>query len=237
MAVAVESAVLDAISFNAITTFEEQEKKIDKETLTAIANIFVKHNVHRMLGAGLLHRHDSLEKGSVMFHEVQSPELEICIPKALSSIEDQITPNSWFLNRLGQFQGFEYGTSGEATQIDADFASDLAGFLKARGLEKRISVISNLADREDFIEFTHPSGHGTISVPRRLIPEQGVETSDPVVTGWSFHVNTHGIIECKGNAVCNPMKNGNHKVFRDSKPYTEHQARVIPQVDAAGEES
>ncbi|KAJ5781434.1 uncharacterized protein N7518_009917 [Penicillium psychrosexuale] len=70
MAVAVESAILDVPSFNAIKTFEEQEKEVDKATLRAIANIFVSHNMHMKLGAGLLYRHDTLQDRTVMFHEV-----------------------------------------------------------------------------------------------------------------------------------------------------------------------
>ncbi|KAL2377494.1 hypothetical protein RJ035_007706 [Blastomyces gilchristii] len=238
MAVAVESAVLDALSFNTIKTFEEQEKEVDKATLTAIADIFVRHSMHMKLGVGLLHRHDTLQDRTVMFHEVRSPESDICIPKTISSVDmDKIAPNSWFLNRNGMFQAFEYDASGEATQIDTAFASDLAEFLKAHSLEKRFSIIPNCADREDFVEFTHPSGRGTISVPLRLTPEEEIKASEPVITGWSFHVNEHGIVECKGNNVCAPMNSGNHKVFRDSKPYTEHEVKVMLRLDAAGEES
>ncbi|KAM5471034.1 hypothetical protein MferCBS49748_002225 [Microsporum ferrugineum] len=115
--------------------------------------------------------------------------------------------------------------------------TNLAEFLKAHSLEKRISVIRNPSDREDFIEFTHPSGRGTISVPLRLPSEQNIETSEPVITGWSFHVNEMGVVECKGNNVCAPMNSGNHKVSQDSKPYTDHVGKVIPLVDVAGEES
>lgn len=184
MAVAVESAVLDALSFNKIKTFEEQEKEVDKATLRAIADIFVRHSMHIKLGAGLLHRHDILQNGTVMFHEVQSPESDICVLKALSTIGiDNIAPNSWFLNQNGLFQAFEYNTSGEVTQIDAAFASELAGFLKAYSLEKRISIIPNPVSKEDFIKFTHPSRRSTISVPLRLISKQEIKTSKPVITG------------------------------------------------------
>ena len=68
-------------------------------------------------------------------------------------------------------------------QLDPAFASDLAGFLKAHNLEKRISIIPNPSDREDFIEFTPPRGRGTINIPLRLISEQNIETSEPVITG------------------------------------------------------
>ena len=71
-------------------------------------------------------------------------------------------------SRYGPISGCNFG-----------LASDLAEFLKAHSLEKRISIILNPAGKEDFIEFTHPSGRGTISVPLRLISEQEIETSEP----------------------------------------------------------
>jgi hypothetical protein len=40
MAVAVETAFLDGLSFNAIQTFEEQEKEVDKVTLIAITEVW-----------------------------------------------------------------------------------------------------------------------------------------------------------------------------------------------------
>ncbi|EEH02784.1 predicted protein [Histoplasma capsulatum G186AR] len=170
-AVAVERTISNALSFNEIKSFEEQEKEVDKAALKAIADIFVRHSMHTKLGAGLLHRHDALEDGT-----------------ALSSIDmDKITPNSWFLNQNGLFQAFD--------------------------------------------------GRGTISVSLRLISEQNIETSEPVITGRSFHVNEMGVVECKGNNVCRPMNSGNHKVLQDSKPYTEHVSKVMPLVDVAEEES
>lgn len=68
MTVAVESAVLDALPFNEINTFEEQEKEVDKVTSRAIADIFVRHSIHIKLWVGL-HRHDTPQDGTVMFHE------------------------------------------------------------------------------------------------------------------------------------------------------------------------
>jgi hypothetical protein len=45
-----------------------------------------------------------------------------------------------------------------------------------------------------------------------------------------------GVVECKGNNVCAARNSGNHKVFQDSNPYTEHVGKVMPLVDAAEEE-
>ncbi|QSS58396.1 hypothetical protein I7I51_07822 [Histoplasma capsulatum] len=151
-AVAVERTISNALSFDEIKSFEEQEKEVDKAALKAFEDIFVKHSMHTKLGAGLLHRHETLEDGTVMFHKLQS-------------------------------------------------------------------------------------GRGTISIPLRLISEQNIETSEPDITGRSFHVNEMEVVECKGNNVCAPMNSGNHKVLQDSKPYTEHVSKVMPLVDIAEEES
>ena len=84
------------------------------ETLKAIAAIFVEHNMQAKLGAGLLHRHEKLQEGSVMLHEAKTSGADVCLPKALSSVDvTQMTPHSWFLNREGLFQAFEYDASGE----------------------------------------------------------------------------------------------------------------------------
>lgn len=70
MAVARESTVLSALSFNAIKSCEEQDKNVDKATLKAMTDIFVRHGMHIKLGAGLLHRCETLEDGTVMFNEL-----------------------------------------------------------------------------------------------------------------------------------------------------------------------
>lgn len=70
----------------------------------------------------------------------------------------------------------------------------------------------------------------TLSPNKRLFG-----TSKPAITGWSFHVNEHGVVECKGNNVYAPLNSGNHKVFTDSKPYTEREVKVMPRFDAVEE--
>jgi len=100
-----------------------------------------------------------------------------------------MVPSSWFLNQEGQFRASEYNASGEETQINPAFASRLSDFRQARGLEEQISIIPGPAADDALggsIEFAHPSGSGTISVPLRKSSGRELETSEPVVTGWSF---------------------------------------------------
>lgn len=147
------------------------------------------------------------------------------MPKAFSGFDKhQVAPNSWFLNENGRFQAFEYNANGEALAVNEAFACQLREFLETNGLQGQISIIPNPAAKNglgESVEFTHPSGSGTITIPLREAKELCLETTDPVITGWSFHLNNDGIVECKGNQVCCPKKNGNHQVFQDSKPWTE----------------
>ena len=83
MAAAVQSSIFDTAAFNGIKGFEEQDKAIDMATLKAITAIFVEHNMHTKLGAGLLHRHNILQEGSVMLYELNISEADVCILKAL----------------------------------------------------------------------------------------------------------------------------------------------------------
>ena len=85
-------------------------------------------------------------------------------------------------------------------------------------------MIPNPAEKNalgDSIDFTHPSGSSTIRVPPHLVFEQDLETTEPVIAGWSFNVNEHGAIECRGNNICAKKTNSNHQVFQGSKPFTE----------------
>lgn len=76
-----ERTISNALSFDEIKSFEEQEKEVDKAALKAFEDIFVKHSMHTKLGAGLLHRHETLEDGTVMFHKLQLCESDCLRPQ------------------------------------------------------------------------------------------------------------------------------------------------------------
>jgi len=225
MATLVERQIVDARGFNGIRPFEEQNELVDNNTLKAIAAIFVEHQMHKQLGAGLLHRHETITEGNIMLHEHQPSKADICQPTSLSSVDKvKLVPEAWFLNEDGSFQGYEYNADGQNTEFKPAFAAQLREFLVARGLEKQISIVSRPAANEAMnkpIEFSHPSGSGTISVPIASVSNEQLKDVKPVTTSWNFDVNELGIIECKGGNVCAKMTNGNHKVFQDSKASTE----------------
>jgi len=220
MATLIERQIVDAGGFNGIRTFEEQNELVDNITLKAIAAIFVEHQMHKKLSAGLLHRHDTIKEGNVMVHEHQPSNVDVCQPKSLSGVDNAtLVPEAWFLNANGSFQAYEYNTEGQHIELKPAFAAQLHDFLVTRGLEKQISILSRPADDDKAIEFSHPSGSGTISIPLATASNEQLEDIKPVTTSWNFDVNELGIIECKGGNVCAKQTNGKHRVFVDSKPF------------------
>jgi hypothetical protein len=138
--------------------------EVDKVTLMATLDIFIRHSKHRTLGAGLLHRHDTVQDGTMIFHEVPPPEPDICIPQALPSIDMAKITANWRSSTKTDYSRHISDDSGEATQIDADFASDLGKFSSPTVEGSGFQLFTNFADREDFDEFTHPSVRGTVSI-------------------------------------------------------------------------
>jgi hypothetical protein len=217
-----DRGVLEASMFNRIKTFEEQERALNPRILQTIADIFIHNQVHHQYGAGILHRHQELEEGCVMVHTERSIDIDVCQSKSLSDLDImQLAPTALFLNEEGNFQGFEYGVNGQKIELGNEFASQLRDFLVANQLEKVVAVVSKLSVAgggcHDSTEFMHPSGNGTVRIPRQKAGAADGDTMDSVLTEWTFSENEQGIIECKGNNVCSPQNNGKHRVFIDSK--------------------
>lgn len=217
-----DRSFLEAFVFYNIKTFEEQETALNPRVLQAIADIFVQNQMHNQYGAGILHRHQVLEEGCVMVHTKRSAEIAVCQSKSVNDLDvTQLVPTSLFLNEERNFQGLEYGINGEKIELGNKFAYQLRAFLIANQLERIIAVIPKLAidggDCHDSIEFMHPSGNGTVRIPRQQAGSADSDITEPVITEWGFSKNKQGIIQCKGNTVCSPQNNGKHRVFIDSK--------------------
>ncbi|RPB02465.1 hypothetical protein L873DRAFT_1802436 [Choiromyces venosus 120613-1] len=218
----VTSQMLGASDFNSIAAFEHQNTILDNNTLHKIAEIFVRHDMHHNFGAGILHRHQTLNDGQVMVHTKRTNEIDVCEIKTIDEITgEDLMPNSLFLNRQQKFQAFEYDIGRQAFQVDEKFASELRDFLVANGLKERIAIIPNPAmdgGLGDSIELMLPNGSGTIRIPLKSAdPEMLDKATDGITTGWSFTCNDQGIIECNGGTTCATMVNNMHKVFVGAK--------------------
>jgi hypothetical protein len=100
----------------------------------------------------------------MIFHEVSSPEPDICTPGLFRASRWPRSQRTGGSSTKTDYSRHISDASGEATQIDADFASDLGKFSSPTVEGSGFQLFTNFADREDFDEFTHPSVRGTVSI-------------------------------------------------------------------------
>ena len=88
MSTVIDHSILEAQSFNKIRT----NKSLNIDLLHGIGYIFIKNSVHDRLAAEILHRHITLEEGTVLLHEQDTAKMETCRVIPLSSLdESQVT--------------------------------------------------------------------------------------------------------------------------------------------------
>lgn len=176
--------------FNRIKTFEEQEKALNPRILQGIAEISVQNHVHHQYGAGILHRYQELEEVCVMVHTERNVDIDVCQSRSLSDLDvTQLAPTSLFLNEEGNFQGFEHGINGQKMELGDEFAFQLRDLLVANQLQKVVAVVSKLSI-VDSIEFTHPTGNGTVRIPRQL-GSQYIHDENPNLVPCSLVIKKH----------------------------------------------
>ena len=212
-----EQALLPPVAFNGIKSFEEQDQILKDEDLQAIAEVYVRNQMHNEYGVGLLHRHTILPEGSVMVHRNLGGNVDICEAGRLDSLDrSRLIANSLFLNADGKFQAFEYDievSRGARAILHSEFLSQLRDMLVDRGLAGSIAIIPSPALEGDSVEYLLPGERGMIRVPRHQIRDEDLDRGNSVVTGWSFHRNEDGSVECKANKKCDTQPSGLHKVI------------------------
>ena len=212
-----EQALLPPVNFNDNKSFEEQGQILKDEDLKAIADVYIKNQMHNEYGLGLLHRHIILPERSVMVHRTLEGNVDICAAEKLDSLDhSRLVANSLFLNINGKFQAFKYDIEvprGSRAILHTEFLFQLRDLLVGRGLASSIAIIPSPALEGDSMEYLLPDGRGMICVPRHQIRDEDVDGVNSVVTGWSFHENQDGSVECKANKRCDLQPNGTHSTI------------------------
>jgi hypothetical protein len=116
----------------------------------------------------------------------------------------------------GRFVAYEYreGPLFNMADVKPEFFHDVIQYLLSNNLENLLGlqVLSN-KPQEMLCEFVLGKEAGTVMVKESEANYGRISR----VTGWSFE-EKDGVISCKGNDVHAEMKNGNHRIFQDSKP-------------------
>lgn len=131
---------ITAEEYNRIPLLEEQPQ-ISPESLRALSNLFIQHEVNDDWGITLLHRHAIISPNHVMVH-VQHESTDVCEPRPLQP-HLPIAPRSLFLNHHLRFQAYEYDSTDRHLKLSPSFLHDLRDLLARHQLEKLIALEAN----------------------------------------------------------------------------------------------
>ena len=191
--------------YNRLPLFEDQTKDVSRSTLEALANIFLRYNMHTEFGISLLHRHCATSLNSVMVHS--KSEEDTCVPQELGA--NDIRPSLFFFSRgQGEFLPLEFERAGVRTECipSQTFLSELASFLRSRSLDNVLGLSRVSPLDRPWIEFQRPDGHGTIAVRS----EREAKLGGGVITEWAF-LSVNGVICIKALRRCDITASGVHE--------------------------
>ena len=137
-----DPTILPAHDFNSIADIHDQcDLPTDPAVVTALVNVFQKHDVQDRFGIHLLHRHFILPDGTIMF-KPPPVDSDISLTKVtkLDAVDiNKIRGALYLLNDTGKFQAYEF-EYGDPVDIPPVFLQELASILKEFGLEKVVAL-------------------------------------------------------------------------------------------------
>lgn len=137
-----------AVAFNNIPHFDAlsvQERTLAPELLDGLRDIYVKHNVHQTLAAGILHRHQFLADGEIILHTIQNDHVDIAEIKNTKALDaDSYHGCAFFWNSgVNAFQPFEFTVNAGAISLPVAFLEEVREFLGKNDLLTRVAIIMN----------------------------------------------------------------------------------------------
>lgn len=199
------------------------QRTVDEKHLEEILKLILVNGVEDKFGVHLIHGHLNLNKNEVMLGKaLDGPDTRgiWTRPTNICDLEPKrIHGHIFALNSSSQFIPYEYrhGPPPAICQDDDMFIIQFRAYLLNNGLADLLGLQvlpkSGVTKMQEF-DLSGNSPEGAIM----LNAEDTQIDSVYRVTGWSAVTdNATGTIELKGNDVHSPMKNGNHRVFKDSK--------------------
>lgn len=207
--------ILSSNFYNKISDIDNFES-FDENLLKEIGNIFIKYDMHHFFGLSLLHKHFVIKDGYIMLHENLENKFNVQTLKPVKINMEKMYANSYMVKEDGNLIGYEYKR--EHTVLPKNYESfikEFSNFMLKNKLEKIFSLTEISKNNERLIEFNDNNVCFTIS-EKYCDKEVLKDYCNFITTNWYFNLN-NGIIEVKGDKVCAEMKNGNHRVFINSK--------------------
>ena len=169
-----------------------------------IAQIFVKHQMHRDYHLAVLHRHHILPTGYAMVYQREGPDKYTC---SMQVIELEKTfPSSYHLSD-GRFVPFEFSLAEPRIKPSDGFFSELSDILHEHGLDHEIGITKALPPEHLWKEELCETG----MICTRIDAEDKMSVENCVITQWAFQETSCGL-EITAVRACEETPAGHRRI-------------------------
>lgn len=208
-----ESTGLDKLHlrYNAMRSLAPQQSAVreamQKGLGLMIAQIFVKHQMHRAYQLCLLHRHHDLPTGCAMVYTHAEPDKYTCRMQAIGL--GKIFPCSYHLSN-GRFLPFEFSSVSPKLVPSDEFCSELAAVLQKHELDREVGITKALPPEYLWKEELSVTGMiNTIAAPEDMVTDENYN-----ITQWSFKETSAGL-EIKVLKICEETPAGHKRIANE----------------------
>ncbi|KAF2184559.1 hypothetical protein K469DRAFT_688571 [Zopfia rhizophila CBS 207.26] len=184
--------------------------------LETYLTLFVRHNVHTILGVHLIHGHFEIPEDTVMLGKnFENPLGRWTKPTDMNTIDLNTIHGHIFILKNNEFLAYEYqdGPMPDLSEVGQNFVAEFVNYITSNGLTDVLGLQVLIDGMEsDMSELILE--RGTV-----MLDTSKVKGCVPTrITGWKFEVRDGEPRACQANETHAEMTSGNHKVFNSGKP-------------------
>ncbi|KAI1316899.1 hypothetical protein F5Y16DRAFT_393034 [Xylariaceae sp. FL0255] len=196
---------------------DSDQPPIDDKHIHNLAELFVTHNAHEVLGIHLIHGHFSIPKDTVLLGtSFQGPINRWAKVTQIKDVNHAAVHGHIFVYQKDKFCAYEYqhGLLPDFSTVSKDFLPAFVEYLVANDLASLIGLqVLGDSVKQSMCELI--LNHGTVMLQAASIKNCELAR----VTGWTFEAGPYGPRACQANETHTKMNSGNHKVFNAGKPH------------------
>lgn len=200
---------------------DEDQATTKEHHLNKLAQLFVDYNAQKIFGLHLIHGHFRIPPNTVMLGTIFEGRLSCCWTKPSpfeAILSKPVHGHIYTFSPDHHLLPYEY-RDGDVpkgvTDIDQAFFWELSEYLSSNKLAELLGleVFDDTWSPQPQMSEIVLAGQGTV-----MVKGEDVENAEPYkVTGWCFAQDENGIVSVKGQET-HAAVNGEHKIFRDTKP-------------------
>lgn len=197
---------------------DAQQPLVSQEHINKLADMFVKHNAHKILGLHLIHGHFRLHKNRILVGtNFENPAGRWTKATKFHALQDTRYHGHIFVV-TGGAEGmlayeFQEGPLPDMSAVNPDFISEFINYILTHKLAGLLGLQVLCDAKPSMMELV--IDEGTV-----MIELDAVKNTVPTrQTGWMFEAIGGNPRVCQANETHAKMNSGNHKVYNAGKPF------------------